>query len=208
MSLINLSELASQLELHSKDLEERFITSQVSWYEYESLLTKLGDRSGMRVTYFEGTLEIMSPSRRHERIKSLIGSLLEAYFQEKRIPYFPFGSATFRLSGQRGGTEPDECYCIDTEKDLPDLAIEVVVSTGGVSKLSVYQVLGIKEVWFWQNGIFEVYTLLQKREYQQVSNSILLPDLDLKKLATYAQHSDPLDALLDWRQKLSQNQNK
>lgn len=37
----------------------------------------------MRVTYLEGQLEIMSPSRSHEMLKKLIARLLEAYAEEK-----------------------------------------------------------------------------------------------------------------------------
>jgi hypothetical protein len=40
-----------------------------------------------------------------------IGSLLEIYFQEKRIRYFPLGSTTLLKQTKRGGVEPDETYC-------------------------------------------------------------------------------------------------
>jgi Uma2 family endonuclease len=53
------------------------------------------------------------------------------------------------------GFEPielnDECYCIGTEKEFPDIALEVIVTSGGVDNLEVYKRLGIKEVWFWQS---------------------------------------------------------
>ena len=146
----------------------------------------------------EETLEIMSPSRSHERFKSVIGSLLEAYFQEQRIRYFPLGSATFRQQEQRGATETDECYCIGTEKDLLDLAIEVVITSGGISKLSVYKKLGIREVWFWQDNQFEVY-ILGEEDYQTTRNSLLFPDLNLELLASYVVKFDPLEAVLEWR---------
>ena len=38
----------------------------------------------------------MSPSVRHERIKSVIRMLIEAYVQEKGLPFFPLGSMTCR----------------------------------------------------------------------------------------------------------------
>jgi hypothetical protein len=71
-----------------------------------------------------------------------IGMLLEAYFQETRTRFWGLGSTTFRIQAKKGGTEPDECYCIGTEKEFPDLAIEVVLSSGGVDKLAVYKKLG------------------------------------------------------------------
>jgi Uma2 family endonuclease len=111
---------------------------EVSWEGYEALLSELGDSLQYRVTFLDGNLELVSPSRRrHERNKRTIGSLIELYCQEKRIRYFPLGSTTFRKEAQRGGTEPDESYCIETDKPFPDLAIEVVVTSGGWDKLEV-----------------------------------------------------------------------
>ena len=45
--------------------------------------------------------------------------LLEAYFQETRTRFWGLGSTTFRIQAKKGGTEPDECYCIGTEKEFP-----------------------------------------------------------------------------------------
>ena len=150
------------INLKTEDPEERFITNGVSWQQYEELLLNLGDCPRYRVTYLEGTLEIMSPSRSHEFYKKNIGRLLEAYLEETRTPFWGLGSTTFRKQDKKGGTEPDECYCINTEKELPDLAIEIVLTSGGVDKLKVYQKLGVKEVWFWQKRA--VFSLLLKRE--------------------------------------------
>jgi len=82
--LQDLSEL-----LQADDPEERQIISGVSWKRYEALLNDLGDSLRYRVTYLDGVLELVSPSRRHERNKTTIGSLLEDYFKQKRIRYFP-----------------------------------------------------------------------------------------------------------------------
>ena len=45
--------------------EERFLASGVNWQSYEYLLGKLGNGSGYRVSYLDGILEIVSPSRCH-----------------------------------------------------------------------------------------------------------------------------------------------
>lgn len=142
----------ADIKLVADDPEERFITSGVSWEQYEALLAKLGDSPWYRVTYFEGVLEVMSPSRRHERSKTHIGMFLEAYFQETLTQFWGLGSITFLNQETQGGIEPDECYCIGTEKEFPDLAIEVVVTSGGVDKLEIYKRLGVREVWFWLNN--------------------------------------------------------
>lgn len=77
------------------------------------------------------------------------------------------------------------------------MAIEVVITSGGISKLSVYKKLGIREVWFWQDNQFEVY-ILGEEDYQTTRNSLLFPDLNLELLASYAVKSDPLSAVLEW----------
>jgi Uma2 family endonuclease len=201
MSAIVLKDIPFEIDLQVDDPEERFITTGVGWQQYENLLEQLGNNPWYRVTYLEGVLEIMSPSRRHDQSKTNIGMLLEAYFQETRTRFWGLGSTTFRNQAKQGGTEPDECYCIGSEKEFPDLAIEVTLTSGGVDKLAVYKRLGIQEVWFWQNQRFEVY-YLQGEEYEQMPASQLLPNLDLNLLAQYVDNPDPLEAVLEFRDRI------
>jgi Uma2 family endonuclease len=179
--------------------EEIFIVTGVSWEDYEALVADIGDDfPGLHVTYLEGTLEIMSPSRQHESDTSAIGMLLEAYFQETRTRYYPLGSTTFRKRTKARGIEPDECYCVGTDKEFPDLAIEVFKTSGGIDRLEVYRGLAVPEVWFWKNQQFAVYHL-RGDSYEKVSRSEFLPELDLTILATYVLYAEPLDAVLEFR---------
>ncbi|MEO0455933.1 MAG: Uma2 family endonuclease [Cyanobacteria bacterium P01_A01_bin.114] len=86
-------------------------------------------------------------------------------------------------------------------KEFPDLAIEVIETSGGVDKLSIYQGLGVSEVWFWKHSRFELYHL-RGDEYEQIEASELLPSLDLALLAIYVEHSEPLEAILAFREKV------
>jgi Uma2 family endonuclease len=104
MASIVLKDVAADIELITDDPEERFMTTGVSWQQYEYLLAQLADTSRYRVTYLEGVLEIMAPSRRHEVDKKNIGRLLEAYFEETRTRFWGLGSTTFRQQGKSGGT--------------------------------------------------------------------------------------------------------
>jgi Uma2 family endonuclease len=195
--MVLLQDLSERLQ--AEDPEERQIVSGVSWEGYESLLDELGDSLRYRVTYLDGVIELVSPSRRHERNKSNIGSLVEIYCQEKRIPYFPLGSTTLRKEEKRGGTEPDESYCIGEDKEFPDIAIEVVVSSGGLDKLEVYKRLGVREVWFFKKNKFEIYGLRNER-YEKIDRSEVLPNLDMNVLAQYAVAPNPLEAALEFRE--------
>ncbi len=193
------------LKLETNDPEERFITSGVDWEAYESILESLGNSSSYRLAYLSETLEIMSPSRNHELDKENIGRLLEAYLEENRIRFWGLGSTTFRNKDQQAGKEPDKCYCIVTDKKIPDLAIEVVYTSGGVDTPEIYQRLGVKEVWLWQNKHLKVYCLQKNNQYQQETRSQLLPELDLALLMEYITMSDPLEAIMEWRKKIRVN---
>lgn len=213
MLTVELNNLLQEQALQHQDTEERYITDSVSWEQYETLLERIGDAAGYRVTFLDGVLEIMSPSRRHERSKTRIGTLLEIYFEEADIEYFPFGSTTLRQQEKRGGTEPDEAYCIGTDKDFPDLAIEVIVTSGSINKLELYRRLNVQEVWFWRNDRFAIYHLREEIPVEFVSNcgyelitkSELLPELDIDMLAEFLKVAQPLAAAKEWRQYLRSN---
>jgi Uma2 family endonuclease len=197
--MVLLQDLSEHLQID--DPEERQIISSVSWEQYEVVLADLGDNPVYHVTFLDGTLEIMSPSRRHEVRAENIGRLLEAYLEETRTRFWGLGSTTFRKAEKRGGTEPDKSYSFGAEKEIPDLAIEVIVTSGGVDKLEVYRRLGVNEVWFFQDNDFAVYRL-QGEAYERMSASALLPDLDLTMLADYAMQPDPLEALIEYRRRV------
>ncbi|HEY9630539.1 MAG TPA: Uma2 family endonuclease [Coleofasciculaceae cyanobacterium] len=182
--------------------EQRLVLEGVSWQQYETMLAALGDDfPNLRLNYLEGTLEIMTTSPEHEELKKVIGMLLEAYFQETRTRFHALGSATFRKAMKLRGLEPDECYCLEQKKEFPDLAIEVVITSGIVNKLEIYQGLGVTEVWQWQNGEFVIH-YLRATGYEPMTRSELLPDLDIQLLANYVNPTDQFDAVMAFRDRL------
>jgi Uma2 family endonuclease len=204
--MVLLSDLTQRLQID--DPEERRTLSNVSWAQDEALLADLGDASHYRVSYLDGVLEIVSPSRRHEVEKSRIGNLLAIYFLDTDTEYFPTGSTTFRQQEGQAGTEPDESYCIGTDKAFPDLAIEVVVTSGGINRLELYRRLGVREVWFWQNNQFSICHLREAEPvqftqtfgYEAINHSEVLPDLDMDLLAASVRNPNPLAAAKEFRQ--------
>jgi Uma2 family endonuclease len=180
--------------------EQRLVLEGISWQQYETLLTTLGDDfPNLRLNYLEGTLEFMTNSPEHEELKKVIGMLLEAYFQQTRTRFHALGSTTFRRAMKLRGLEPDECYCLGTKKEFPDLAIEVVLTSGIVNKLDIYQGLGVTEVWEWQSGQFVIYHL-RSAGYEQIADSELLPDLDMQQLASYVNPAEQFDAVMAFRE--------
>jgi len=142
--------------------EQRIILNGVTWQQYNTLVSMFIDQfPALRMTYLEGTLEIMTTSPEHERLKTLIARLLEAYAEERDIELNGYGSATFRREAAVRGLEPDECYCLGELKAVPSIAIEIVITSGGLDKLAVYQGLGVQEVWFCQSNKLSFYHLQQ-----------------------------------------------
>ncbi|MBK9035611.1 MAG: Uma2 family endonuclease [Myxococcales bacterium] len=162
--------------------DQRIVLHGVTWAQYEAMRATLADKPGLRMTYLEGELEIMSPSRRHEHLKKFIARLIEAYADQRRIVVLGFGSETYKKQAMERGLEPDECYCVGDEKDVPDFALEVITTSGGVDKLAVYLGLGVPEVWFWVDARFQLFGL-EAGAYQPRERSHFLADLDLSRLA-------------------------
>jgi Uma2 family endonuclease len=143
------------------------------------------------MAYLDGVLELMSPSHDHEYLKTLIARLVEAYAETLGLSLNGFGSETLRKKRRSAGGEPDECYVLGGEpKPFPDVAIEVVWSSGGVDKLEIYRRLGVREVWFFVDGRFQLFAL-SGRAYHPIDRSRFLPDLDLDHLADVVRRAHP-----------------
>jgi Uma2 family endonuclease len=113
--------------------DDNIVLRDVTWADYQRLLEIRGDRPVPRLTYLEGALELMTPSRSHESLKSMIGRLVEAWCLEKGVGITPYGSWTLESKEAERGVEPDECYVLGdaAEPERCDLAIEVIWSSGG-----------------------------------------------------------------------------
>jgi len=157
----------------------------VSWTDYQHIQSVRGEHSAPRITYLRGQLQLMSPSRTHESIKSILGRLVEVYCAEHGIEFSTYGSWTLGDEALERGVEPDECYVFGhvEQPARPDLAIEVVLTSGGIDKLEVYRGLGVGEVWFWRRGEITAY-VLREGGYAQVPRSEVLPSIDLGTLAS------------------------
>ncbi len=171
--------------------EQRFVLHGVPWATYVALRDALDeDRGGgVRMTYLEGTLELMSPSTLHEDAKKILARLLETWATERDVDLRGFGNATFRKEAKRGGLEPDECYKLGalTDEGVPDIAVEVVVASPLVDKLEVYARLGVPEVWIWTDGVLTVHCLADDGRYAVDARSRILPALDVAQLARFIQ---------------------
>ena len=178
----------------------------VSWEKLEGIEAALEDIPSVRLAYLYGTLDIMSPlSVEHEDGKTVIRRLLEVYFEYKGIRFYTRGSKTLGSLQLGGRKEPDESFNLETQKEIPDIVIEVVVTSGGVNSLEIYKRVKVPEVWFWRKGKLALYRL-RDEEYKQVERSELLPELDLTLFVRCANIPDQYDAVVEFRNQLRDRQ--
>lgn len=159
----------------------------VSWSTYQGLIRDLESEPGKRLTYDQGTLEIMVPLPPHEDYKKRIGRMVEATTEELAIEVRSLGSTTWSREDLQKGLEPDQCYYIQNERlvrgkadiDLsqdppPDLAIEVDNTRSSINRMTIYAALGVPEVWRFDGESLTIYRLVGG-EYAPQEQSEVLP---------------------------------
>ncbi len=150
--------------------DQTLIVAGATWADYEKFDSI--EYPGYRVSYFNGVITIVSPSLNHETIAEVINYLVVAYCRQYNLLYFPMRSTTLK-NPPLVGKEPDVSFAFGTKKSLPDLAIEVVYSSGGIADLEKYKYLGIKEIWIWQNEQIKFYKLVDYNYLEiQMSNCL------------------------------------
>ncbi|KAM3097304.1 Uma2 family endonuclease [Phormidesmis sp. 146-35] len=191
-----------ELEQAQAVKEQRFLLSNVTWEQYETLRSLLDEsHSGLHMFYLQGNLELFMPSDEHEGVKKTLARLLELYVLEVNLRVYGLGSTTYRKQAKERGLEPDECYCIGSIKEVPDIAIEVIVTSGLLNKLEIYRGLEVPEVWVWRKGNLVIYRL-RADQYEQISQSEFLPELDLDLLVRCAMIPDQHDGVMAFRDAL------
>jgi Uma2 family endonuclease len=136
----------------------------VTWEGYVALLQELGDARPTRVAYENGVLEIRMPSQLHESANRVLAAIALTLAEEFGFEFNDLGSMTMNRPDLSKGVEADSCFYIQnaqagqglgetSSSDLPpDLALEVDIANRLDSKLSIYQAMGVPEVWLYQSN--------------------------------------------------------
>ena len=119
--------------------------TNTTWAEYISL-----DLPSKRVSFRNGVITIVSPGRNHELISDYIRAIIWTYCRKNNFALFPYNQTTLKEEGKEG-KEPDVAYCFEIDKDKPDLAVEINLTSGSIDDLTKYQYLKIAEVWLWED---------------------------------------------------------
>ena len=146
--------------------ENRVVLNPVSWETFNQLLQELGDKRSQRLAYSQGTMEIMTPLGKHEHSNRFIERLIYAIIDELELEVKSLGSLTLKVDSLKKGVEPDSCFYIQNEfrvrnkqnieiwvDPVPDLVLEIDVTSSSLDKLSIYGALEVPEIWRY-NGYF------------------------------------------------------
>jgi Uma2 family endonuclease len=176
---------------------ERIVLNHIPWELYIAL-RDVEQNWHVRMTYDHGVLELMSPSARHESLKTRISRLIETMSEELGIPIECFGSATWKRPDNEGGLEADTCYYIANEplvrgKDEidqqidppPDLALEVEVSRSAVPKEPIYAALRVAEIWRYDGTTLRSFHLTPNGTYVEHETSLNFTSLRVADLGPF-----------------------
>jgi Uma2 family endonuclease len=195
---------------------ERVYATGIPW----SVYTRLADlrderRSGVKITFDRGRLEIMSPSFWREKPNLRLGQIVTALAEELGLRLVSARSTTFRREQAEQGLEPDDCFYIShaarmvgvEDIDLaihppPDLVIEVDVTNSSVPKEPIHGPMGVPELWRHEDGEVAIRFLQGDQTYQSVERSLAFPQVsadDLSRLLIQTNHLDDIAAIRHYR---------
>lgn len=173
----------------------------VSWEEYEVLLYDLAEWPGMRVTYDDGNVEIMSPSSEHEGYKDFTYGLARVISEESGITLETRGSATFRQKRMAKGVEPDTCFYVQNAAQIigkrtinldidppPDVVVEIDTTNESLSKFKIYAAFGVPEIWRYDGQQARIYQLADQA-YAEVTASLAFRALTALALTDFIAQS-------------------
>ncbi|MBL8950464.1 MAG: Uma2 family endonuclease [Myxococcaceae bacterium] len=179
-------------------VDQRIVLDGVSWQEFLEIARKrdAARRRGLRLHYAEGALELMTVSHPHEYIKTTIARCLEAWSEISGVDLHGAGGWTIMNRSEERAAEPDECYHVGRKgaSRPPELAIEVIWTHGGLDKLDVYQGLGVREVWIWDDGRIGIH-VFERGKWSRRQRSKVLPDCDLALIERCVRTGDQPKAL-------------
>ncbi|MGB3536412.1 MAG: Uma2 family endonuclease [Microcoleaceae cyanobacterium] len=165
--------------------------NNLTWQDFETILSELGEQRRVRLSYYQGNLEIVSPLVLHERPHRIIADIVKTILDVQGRDWEDFGSTTFKRP-EIAGVEPDSCLYIQnaskmrgcTQMDLnlyppPDLAIESDVTSK--TTLDIYAAISVPEVWIYSKKQLKIY-IFDEINYKETSISLIFPDLSLTTL--------------------------
>lgn len=208
MNVLTRPEPPDQQAPVKRGAEPRVVLHDVSWQQYVAIGDILLDHPGLRMTYDRGTLEFMTTSPEHERLKKFLGRLLEVLVEEFGLELATAGNMTFRREDLERGLEPDDCFWIAHEAQMrtreewdpdrdppPDLVLEIEISRSAINRLGLYASLGVAEVWRCDGETIRVHVLQPDRSYLPSEASPTFPGVPPAEVTAFLRAKENLGYL-------------
>ncbi len=199
--------------------DQVFVMNNVEWGQYVAVNDALSERAGLRMTYLDGRLTLVSPTRRHEWHSDVFDGIVKAVANGCGIDWEPAVSTTYRVEELEAGVEGDRTYYFGqhailmggpTEVDLatqppPDLAIEIEYTNPVTDALVIYDRLGVPEVWRY-NVKKDALTFLHRKPeggYEPAPRSLALPMLGPDDVLGQLRRSAEMKSSRRWSEQLA-----
>lgn len=183
---------------YTVDKPQHFTHAGLDWHKFKALQNAFSDLPGVRISYFNGDVEILSVSPQHGIIAGNLGFLIELWMLEQGIAFVATEDMTVEQE-EVASAQGDKSYCFSELKEVPDLSIEVVIAGEGETKLGRYKALGVLEVWFWQKGKIAIHRL-DGNSYKRAQSSQYMPGLNVELLAQCVTTKDRAKALAQFKE--------
>jgi Uma2 family endonuclease len=188
------------------EVPQRLVFTHADWAFYQEVSRRLAGRR-VFITYRRGRLEVVTTSFLHEMISALLTEIVRTLAEETNTPFKPAGRATLAREDLDEGTEPDASFYVANQPRMrgrgeirlpddppPDLAIEVEVTRRLGERRTIYQELGVPEVWTY--AVAAGLTVLLRQAdgtYAAADRSPTFPLLSPAELTSIVQSNLPFD---------------
>jgi Uma2 family endonuclease len=166
--------------------ENRVTLHNLTWQQYQQVLTALPQTRAAKLAYSLGTLEISMPLEDHEQASELIGLFIRILVFELGLKMKSMRSTTLTREDLNRGAEPDNAYYIQNQAKVagrnvdlktdppPDLVVEVDITHSDIDKNQLYASMGVPEFWRFNGRIWQIYQL-QGDSYAELEKSPTFP---------------------------------
>lgn len=149
--------------------EQRVTFHDLSWAQYQQILSALPQTRAARLVYSCGTLEISTPLEDHEQASELINIFIRVLVLEMGLKLKSMGSTTLDREDLDRGAEPDKAYYIQNQSLVagrtvnlqadppPDLVVEVDMTHTDIDKNRLYAAMGVPEFWRFDGHNLRIY---------------------------------------------------
>jgi Uma2 family endonuclease len=175
---------------------QRVVLQGLTWHDYIQIGNILSNRPALRLTFNQGTLEIMVTSTEHEFYKTRLGRLIEILAEVFNRRIDPRGNMTFQREDLEKGVEGDNCWWIEHEEQIrakltwdpavdppPDLLLEIEVSR--MARMAIYAALRVPQVWCFDGKSLRVYLLQLDGTYLQAKESPTFPGIPVAEIVDF-----------------------